>query len=84
MIILKCPICGETPDQSQREAWSGSHGYFGNYYYVMECKACGITPPITVDDIYMTPVMAKKKLISEWNIQARKIEKYLMHKEAKR
>lgn len=80
MKIKECAICGETPMLEKTQAWNGSHGYYGNYWYSLECKKCQLPKSQSVSDIYQSEDEAKKMVIDLWNKEQERIENYLKEK----
>ena len=66
-----CPFCGSGVFLEKIPLWHDSHGYYGNYEYVIQCPnttECGCKLNYHGnDDIYRTPEEAIKMVIEQWN-----------------
>lgn len=71
MIKLKpCPFCGSKVELEKRPLWRDSHGYFGCYEFVIECKNPECLCRIYLnknDTIYREEEKAKENAIRAWN-----------------
>ena len=66
--IKPCPFCGEEVYLEQKPLWNGSHGYVGDYEFVIECHNCGCTINYSKNNtVYNSEYEARDNVIKAWN-----------------
>lgn len=69
--LKSCPFCGKDVELEKRPLWHGSHGYYGCYKYIIECKHCGCNRKLFGNDtIYNDEEIARENAINAWNKRA--------------
>lgn len=69
--LKPCPFCGEIAELEKRPLWHGSHGYYGCYEFVIQCKKCGCQIDLDKNDtIYRSEDAARDNAIEAWNRRA--------------
>lgn len=66
--LKPCPFCGNGVFIEKIPLWHGTHGYHGNYDYVIKCNNCGCKiAKSSCDDIYRKEEEAIKSIVEAWN-----------------
>ena len=84
--LKKCPWCGSDAKLIEVKLWQEhsykgqtmTHGYPGNYDYVVQCtngECLAEAPGGRIDDIYRSPETAKEIAIEIWNTRKGKSQK---------
>lgn len=69
--LKPCPFCGEVVELEKRPLWNGSHGYYGCYEFIIQCKKCGCKINMDKNDtVYYSEDVARDNAIEAWNRRA--------------